>query len=152
MAAAKRALPARPRRYRFVLTPLADAMFQLLIFFMLASSLTPYSIMTLRSGPEAVAEASGAGGGDGAAPAAATVVPPETVLWTLDQGAVVVGGQVFDPEDLFELAAALGGDGAPPASVILIVRERARVQDVATAMEALDGANVGSVQIAPDAG
>ena len=148
MSVAKRALPARPRRYRFVLTPLADAMFQLLIFFMLASSLTPYSIMTLRSGPDAVAEGAGGPGGEGAA-TAATAVSPETVLWTLDDGAVVVGGQVFDPEDLFDLADALGSDAAP-ASVILIVRETARVQDVATAMEALEGANVASVQITPD--
>jgi len=42
--------PRSPARYRFVLTPLADAMFQLLIFFMLSSNLAPYSLLTIRSG------------------------------------------------------------------------------------------------------
>ena len=40
--------PHRPRGNRFPMTALADAMFQLLIFFMLASSLTPYSLLPLQ--------------------------------------------------------------------------------------------------------
>lgn len=148
MSSLHQRLPAPPRRYRFVLTPLADAMFQLLIFFMLASSLTPYSIVTLRSGPEQVTE--GSQGEGGAAPAVGEQVSPETVLWTIDVKAVIVAGQIFDPEDLPDLAAALGSD-AVPADVILIIRDRARVQDIATAMEALADANVASVQITKDA-
>jgi biopolymer transport protein ExbD len=150
MSSLYKRLPAPPRRYRFVLTPLADAMFQLLIFFMLASSLTPYSIVTLRSGPEAVADQGTQGEGGAEPAAAASAVPPETVLWTIDVKAVIVGGQIFDPEDLPDLAAALGSE-AVPADVVLIIRDRARVQDIATAMEALADANVASVQIAPDA-
>ena len=56
MASRRAPLPERPRRYRFVLTPLADAMFQLLIFFMLSSSLAPYSLITLKTAPQDVAD------------------------------------------------------------------------------------------------
>ena len=43
-------LPRRNRRYRFSMTPLADVMFQLLIFFMLSANLAAYSLLPLRSG------------------------------------------------------------------------------------------------------
>ena len=49
MASRRAPLPERPRRYKFAMTPLADAMFQLLIFFMLSSSLAPYSLITLKT-------------------------------------------------------------------------------------------------------
>lgn len=54
----KRALPKSTRRYAFSLTPLADAMLQLLIFFMLSSSMAAYSLLGLNS---AAAPALGAG-------------------------------------------------------------------------------------------
>ncbi len=56
-----KSLPKSERRYTFALTPLADAMFQLLIFFMLSTSLTPYSLLTITRG---------------AGPAAALACPP----------------------------------------------------------------------------
>ena len=142
-------LPERPPRYRFALTPLADAMFQLLIFFMLSSSLTPYSLITLRSGSEVAVE-----GEAGQETAEAQTPPPEdiqvvsgeTVLWTIDHNAIIANGTVFDPEDLFALAEALGSEEAP-ADVVLIVRDEAQVQDVASVLEALQTANIASVQV-----
>jgi biopolymer transport protein ExbD len=58
----------RPRKYGFALTPLADAMFQLLIFFMLSSSLSPYSLIALTRGAPAGQSAVLPGVADEAAP------------------------------------------------------------------------------------
>ena len=150
--ARKKKLPERPPRYRFALTPLADAMFQLLIFFMLSSSLTPYSLITLRSGA-AVAVEDQAGAEEATPPPAEEqdVVSADTELWTIDYQAVYVRGQRWDPENLLELAAALGSDEAP-VDVALIVRDAAEVQDVASVLEALQGANIASVRVTPEGG
>lgn len=137
-------LPQRPPRYKFALTPLADAMFQLLIFFMLSSSLTPYSLITLRSGAEVTVE--GEGGTEAATPPSHSTPLGDRVLWTVDNRAVIVNDQVFDPEDLIDLAAAIGTDD-DPADVILILRPTAQVQDVAWVLEALRGGNIASVQV-----
>lgn len=145
--AKKKKLPERPPRYRFALTPLADAMFQLLIFFMLSSSLTPYSLITLRSGAEVAIEGDpGTETPPADLPAETQLVSGETFLWTIDEEAVIANGVVYEPDDLFELAALLGSDEAP-ADVVLIVRDSARVQDVATVLEALQDSNIGSVQV-----
>jgi biopolymer transport protein ExbD len=150
MAYKKTPLPERPRRYRFVLTPLADAMFQLLIFFMLSTSLTPYSLITLKtaSGPAPDAEAAeptGPGIDETKAPAApgANV---DITLWWIGNGMVRTAGQDYGLDQLPDLADAIGSQNNP-GSVILIVGESARVQDVAQALEALEGANVAGVQI-----
>ena len=92
-SASRLALPTRKRTYRFALTPFADAMFQLLIFFMLSSSLTPYSLLTLQTGtPDA--ETSTAAGNDPAAAAAPPPqpagVPQDVALWTIEAGTVRV--------------------------------------------------------------
>ncbi len=146
-------LPQRPPRYRFALTPLADAMFQLLIFFMLSSSLTPYSLITLRTSTQVAVAGDDADAAD-PAPAQATDSAPEIVsrdaaLWIIDFGAVIVQNNVFDPDDLPDLAAALGSEEAP-ADVVLIVRETATVQDISWVMEVLQTANIGSVRVTRD--
>lgn len=145
-SASKMKLPARPPRYRFALTPLADAMFQLLIFFMLSSSLTPYSLITLRTGAAVAVE--GQEGQDTAPPPDPNEVQVvgEQALWNILKDAIIISGTVFDPEDLPALAEALGDETAP-ADVILIVEDNAEVQDVATVLEVLQDANVGSVQV-----
>lgn len=152
-SASRLALPTRKRTYRFALTPFADAMFQLLIFFMLSSSLTPYSLLTLQTGtPDA--ETSTAAGNDPAAAAAPPPqpagVPQDVALWTIEAGTVRVGGQDFEFDALPALADALGTPSSP-ASVILLVRASARVQDIASVLEALQAANVGSVQVSTGA-
>lgn len=140
-------LPDRKRNYRFALTPLADAMFQLLIFFMLSSGLTPYSLLTLQSAPgEAAPQDAGAGSGQ----ETDTPAPPvDAALWTIDAESVTVGGQTFGFDALDDLAGALGVAGAP-ASVILIIRPTAQVQDITTVLGRLTVANVTAVQVSTE--
>jgi biopolymer transport protein ExbD len=139
---------ARRPNYRFGFTAFADTMFQLLMFFILSSSLTPYSLITLKTA--AAMTEQGSGGGEGGS-AAAAVAPPELALWTIEGGALVVGGQRFTFDLLPGLAEALGSPAAP-ADVVLIVRAGAEVQDVATVLAALQAANVGSVRISAEGG
>jgi biopolymer transport protein ExbD len=141
-------LPRRQGNYRFALTPLADAMFQLLIFLMLSSSLTPYSLLPLQSTPDMPTRATAS-----VAPGEAPETPPpssnaskETALWTVVSQAVVVGGQRFGFDALDDLANALGQPGMS-AKVILIVAPDARVQDVATVLARLRRADINEVQI-----
>lgn len=151
--ASRLALPQRKPSYRFALTPLADAMFQLLIFFMLSSSLTPYSLLTLKSAPPPAEEASASGETAEQTPPAAPAeaAPRDTALWTVEAETLIVGGQSFGFEALPDLAAALGSPSAP-ADVILILRPSARVQDVTTILEALQLAQVASVQVTAGGG
>lgn len=150
MATRKAPLPERPRRYRFVLTPLADAMFQLLIFFMLSTSLTPYSMITLKTAAGPAPDAAdqpgpGPNTGDDTAPAA-PAGDPDITLWTVGNGSVRAAGQDYALAQLPELADAIGSQDLP-GKVVLIVTDAARVQDITGALEALEGANVGAVQI-----
>lgn len=141
-------LPERRRNYRFALTPLADAMFQLLIFFMLSSSLTPYSLLTVQSAPGGTGETSTQAGANPNAAAAPPGAPADVALWSIDEDRVIVGGQVFGMEALDTLADALGASGVP-ADVVLVVRPGARVQDVTTVLARLRLADVASVQVTP---
>lgn len=137
---ARLALPERPRNYRFALTPLADAMFQLLIFFMLSASLTPLSPLTLQSAPPDLDQAATPGEQGGGRSAAADVA-----IWTLRAGGLDIGGQSFGFDALQGLAAALGQGG--PAGVVLVVDDTAQVQDLAVVLASLQGAEVASVQV-----
>ena len=133
------------KRARFAMTPLADAMFQLLIFFMLSSSLAPYSLLTIRSGPEPLQAGDPQ---DNTAPDPDLNVAPigtNTVLWTLEPDKVTIGGQTFAYDALSDLAVALATND--DAEVIVILRPDARVQDLATVMEALTAAGISAVQI-----
>ena len=143
-------LPKRRLRYRFALTPLADAMFQLLIFFMLSSGLTPYSLLTLKSAPLAQSAET---------PAVGTTEDPNeasiqgvtgAVLWTVESQAVIVGGQRFDFDAIDDLARALSDKGTPPP-IILIVRPSAQVQDITTVLARLKTAKITAVQISTGA-
>ena len=137
-------LPQRQRRYRIALTPLADAMFQLLIFFMLSSNLTPYSLLTLQSA---------AGSSTAAGPNGDSTEPPQApfsgnvALWTIEAETVIVGGQRFGFDMLEDLAAALGQDDTP-TQVVLVIRPSAQVQDVTTVLARLQTADVVSVRVA----
>ncbi|ATG46841.1 ExbD/TolR family protein [Celeribacter ethanolicus] len=148
-------LPVRKRRYRFALTPLADAMFQLLIFFMLSSSLTPYSLLTLQSAPsesegEALPEDTSALSADPDAGPDAPLSGAEITVWRLLEGRVAVDGQEFATDQLSELANALGQQGLR-GQLVLAITATARVQDVATALSALEGAEIAGVRIIREA-
>lgn len=143
-------LPQRSRKYRFALTPLADAMFQLLIFFMLSSGLTPYSMLTLQSAAGEVTDDVPGGADD---QSTQTPPPPEALeqaLWTIDAETVIVGGQKFGFDALDDLAGSLGVAGAP-AEVLLIIRPTAQVQDITTVLARLTAANVTAVKVSTGA-
>ena len=134
--------PRSPARYRFVLTPLADAMFQLLIFFMLSSNLAPYSLLTIRSGT--TGDPAGAEAGEAVVEDQPPAPLGDVAIWNVDAGNVVVGGQEFGFDLLADLATALNAAG--DAAVILVVRNDANVQDLSSVLEALSAADVNNIQ------
>jgi len=141
--APKFTLPESPRRYRFVLTPLADAMFQLLIFFMLSSNLAPYALLTIRGGAEGnVANTNGARA-DGV-----SALQGNIAIWNVREDGVMIRGQTFAYANLGALADAVGKDNA---SILLILRDAATVQHLARVLEALTVAGVTNVQVAEPA-
>lgn len=131
--------PLRKRR-RFSMTPLADVMFQLLIFFMLSADVLPYSLLTVQSG-----------GLQGGAPDAAPADPRagdarSTAVWTLDSAEIVAGGQRFGLDRLPDLAAAMALQGTP--DLLLVVRSSVDIQTLARVLEVLESRGIDSVQIA----
>lgn len=142
-------LPERRRNYRFTLTPLADAMFQLLIFFMLSSSLTPYSLLTVQSAADTGDSVASQGGNSTAETTPPALVPGETVVWAIDKDAVVVAGQRIGFDSLGDLVDALG-TAERPADVVLVIQTTARVQDVTTVLARLSMATVGTVRISTE--
>lgn len=138
-------LPERQRRYGFSLVAFADAMFQLLIFFMLASNLSTFSLLTISRG-----------GGPGAVPggAAQAATPPgngpgQTAIWTLSRDGVTAGGQRFDMAQIARLAE--GARAAGTGQVLLVTRKGAEVQGVVRVLEALARNGITSVQLAAPA-
>lgn len=128
-------LPAAAPRARpgFVLTPLADVMFQLLIFFMLSSSLAPYALLPLRR--EAVSAPAPA-----PAPVPAAARAPETAaapvpVWHLGRGEVRAGSERIALEAIGAALEALAGQGAD--EVLVFTTAAATAGDIATLLEAV---------------
>ncbi len=140
-------LPRRNRRYRFSMTPLADVMFQLLIFFMLSANIAPYSMLDLRTGALS-------GGGGSPSPDPETTVEPgrttdirSTAVWTLDEaGTILASGQRYDPARLPALADALLAQGTH--DVLVVLRRDVAVQQLVTVLQTLAARGITSVQIA----
>ena len=147
MASRKLELPRRERRYTFSLTPLADAMFQLLIFFMLSSSLTPYSLITVKSGAAAEAPTPVAGTTAGREPAPQ---PPDVDIssyqWTLRPGRISTGGDDWTFDRLPTLAETLAAQ-PDPLPVNLLVGSDARVQDLTTVLAILRRSDIDDVAV-----
>ncbi len=142
-------LPVRHIRKGFPMTPLADAMFQLLIFFMLASSLSPYSLLEIQGG---AGPADSAAIGDETttqAPSDATL--RDAVLWHVGAGEITIAAQSFSFDRLGDLAGALGTPAAP-ADVVILIESGASVQDLTTVLEALKKGDVASVHVATQEG
>jgi len=116
--------PQPARRPAFALTPLADIMFQLLIFFMLSTSLAPYAVLSL-GGPAPAAAAP-------APPPAAAAVGGATV-WHLGRGTVRAGTDRIPLSKLPAALAALAGQGVE--EVLLFVTDTASLQDLVTVLE-----------------
>lgn len=129
-------LPGTQRKKMvFALTPLADAMFQLLIFFMLSSSLAPYSLMTLTPGLSSVA----------AAAAPATDTPTIPSIWNLSKGSIRVGVVQLPVSQTDALIKEMRSKGSD--QVVIFSDGTASVQDVATVLNRLTLSGVGSVEL-----
>ena len=128
---------ARPRRYGFAMTPLADAMFQLLIFFMLSSSLSPYSLIALTGGAPA--------GLPGPAPEPASGPAAKMVIWQLTRGRIRSGDQSIALADLPSAISSLIADEVN--EVLIYPARSATVQDVATVLELLGIRGVTKVRL-----
>lgn len=139
-------LPRRNRRYRFSMTPLADVMFQLLIFFMLSANIAPYSMLDVRTGALS--------GGGGTTPDPDSETQPgrttdirSTAVWTLDEtGTILASGQRFEPARLAALADALTAQGT--RDVLVVLRRGVAVQQLVTVLQTLAARGITSVQIA----
>ena len=139
-------LPRRNRRYRFSMTPLADVMFQLLIFFMLSANIAPYSMLNVRAGALS--------GGGGTSPDPDSETQPgrttdirSTAVWTLDEtGTILASGQRFEPARLAALADALTAQGT--RDVLVVLRRDVAVQQLVTVLQTLAARGITSVQIA----
>ena len=139
-------LPRRNRRYRFSMTPLADVMFQLLIFFMLSANIAPYSMLNVRTGALS--------GGGGTSPDPDSETQPgrttdirSTAVWTLDEtGTILASGQRFDPARLPALADALTAQGT--RDVLVVLKRDVAVQQLVTVLQTLAARGITSVQIA----
>ncbi len=139
-------LPRRNRRYRFSMTPLADVMFQLLIFFMLSANIAPYSMLDVRTGALS--------GGGGTTPDPDNETQPgrttdirSTAVWTLDEtGTILASGQRFEPARLAALADALTAQGT--RDVLVVLKRDVAVQQLVTVLQTLAARGITSVQIA----
>jgi biopolymer transport protein ExbD len=139
----KRTLPVSERRYAFTLMPLADAMMQLLIFFMLSASMSTYSLLDISTAPPLSA---GTGAGSLALPALLAGNAAEgAATWTVESGFVVSNGQRFGFDTLAGMVAALQTQTAP--RVLLILRRGASVQDLVVVLEGLAAGGITQVQI-----
>ena len=119
--------PRPARKQAFALTPLADVMFQLLIFFMLSSSLSPYALLPL------VAPAESAPGQAAAAPSTAPAAAP--AIWTVGRGEIRAGGTVFAADALPAQLAQLRQAGV--GELLLFTTAETTTQDVAKVLEAV---------------
>ncbi|MDN5786748.1 biopolymer transporter ExbD [Pseudorhodobacter sp.] len=130
------------RRYGFALTPLADAMFQLLIFFMLSSTLSPFSLIALTAGaPPGQSELQGKPQPE----AVAIDASDNLVIWHLSRGQVRSGDQVLPLDALAAIVPALLAKGTP--DVLIYPTRSATVQDIATVLEVLGARGVAKVRL-----
>jgi len=114
-------------RRAFALTPLADIMFQLLIFFMLSTSLAPYALLPLAAPAEPSRE--DVSGSAASSPAAAQVV------WHLLSGHLREGAQTILLDDMPAKLIELRAGGIE--ELVVFVTASALAQDLATTLEAL---------------
>jgi biopolymer transport protein ExbD len=128
----------------FPLTPLADAMFQLLVFFMLSAGLSPYSMLLLQSGTSTIPTQDPGRVAIEAAPGQI-----ESTTWTLEAGRINANDQPFNFVDLPDLIAGLTSSGV--RQIVLIILPDASVQDLAIVLEALTTAQINGIQLVRNA-
>lgn len=123
----------RQRRMFFALTPLIDVMFLLLIFFMLSSQISPYALMPVGGVASANGDAVDTGGSS--AP----------LVIRISHGQAQIGGRDVALADMEATAKTLVGQGI--IAFVAIPSASAQVQDVVTALEALQAASASDVTL-----
>lgn len=126
--------PRPPRRLPFVLTPLIDVMFLLLIFFMLSSQIAPYSLISVGG----VAEEHGAA-------AETPAAPLHDIAIRVLAGSVELGGETLPTAELHDRLRQLVDAGATGAMVI--AGRSATVQDIVDVLEMLQASRLDTVTL-----
>ena len=132
--------PLRPTRRRtkgFMLIPLVDVIFLLLTFFMLASSIDPFSLLTL---DDYRSRAQGA-----AARAPGKPQPAPDLIVSVGRGIVQANGAPVPLDGFAGAAAALRRQGLN--RVLVFTRPEATVQDIVSVIDALKKASFPAVVI-----
>lgn len=126
-----------PRRISFMLTPLIDVIFLLLIFFMLSSQIAPYSFLPL--GGVVAGKRSGAGLEEAEGPAALPVVV------RVAHGQVRIGNETMAITNLEAAARRHVRQGSD--TYLLIPSASATVQDIVWVLDGLKAAAAKSVTL-----
>lgn len=131
------ALLSRPQRRApgLMLIPLVDVIFLLLTFFMLASRIDPFSLLTL---DEYQSRAAGQ-------PAGGTPAQTPDLILAVSRGSVQANGETVPLEGFVARAAALHGEGLE--TVVVFTRPSATVQDIVSVLDALKKASFRAVVI-----
>lgn len=145
MTGPARTATKRRRLRGFLLTPLIDVIFLLLVFFMVCSQVAPYSLVELASGTE--------NGGEPVV-ASPSSVPLEKldnedgaeIVLILSRGHIRAGASSITLAQLPDALAVMKKEGAKEA--LLLTNRSATVQDVATALEAFRTSGLDRVRFA----
>ena len=136
-------LRPRTRARGFTLTPLADVMFQLLLFFMLTSALAPYALLPL--GTPAGASSGAQGTGAMPLPEAPGPMAEIQAVWHLGRDEIR-SGQVRIALDLLPQALeGLQADGI--RDLVVLVTHTAQTADMARLLEAVQQADIARLQL-----
>ena len=128
----------RPLRAPFMLTPLIDVLFLLLIFFMLTSQTSPFAMLIVSTAGRVVEEPAAADGA-GAMP---------QLLVQVENGRVAINGVAVAPANLSDALA----DYATTSPVVVLLGRSASVQDAVGILEVLTVTGFSSVQVASRGG
>ncbi|MCQ0990460.1 ExbD/TolR family protein [Jiella marina] len=133
MAAQAGTLRARKPARRFLLTPLVDVIFLLVIFFAMSSRIAPFVTLPIATGGAEPAQAAPRG----------AAKPAETLI--LSRGHVRTGGKTLTFEEFPAAARAMRAAGID--GVTLLPSRSATTQDVVDALQALDRAEIATVRL-----
>lgn len=139
--------PPPRRRISFMLTPLVDVMFLLLIFFMLSSQTAPYSLLTILAGGDPSQQPAPS------APAQPAVSAPQgkgDVVVSISRGYVRFNGERVDMVDL--PAAIERYKAAGFSTAMVFSTQAATVQDMVTVLEVFQGSDFGEMRLVTQAG